>query len=146
MHYTYLEAVDEDEVILVVPAFPEIVCAIKTDDQRLGRVPAIAYDAVKNALQARITYNDEIPVSAGDAVPGKRVQLAPLDILKLSLYGEFRKNKSTRAEFAKLVAATPTTLSRAFDLYHASRYEVISEMLARLGLEVRTEIKVAKIK
>jgi len=144
MHYTYLEAADDGEVILEVVAFPEIVCAISPEDQSHGRTPAIAYDAVKNALQARISYNDEIPSPATAEASGKHVVLSPLDVVKLSLYAELRKRGCSRAEFAKLVAATPTTLSRALDLYHASRFEVISDMLGRLGLEVRTEVKIAK--
>jgi hypothetical protein len=144
MRYVYLEVIDEDEAILDMPAFPEIVCTITPEDRKLGRIPAIAYDAVKNALQARIDYNDEIPEPASERGDGLHVTLAPLDVLKLTLYEQFRKRDCTRSEFAKLVSATPTTLSRALDLYHASRYEVISEMLNKLGLEVRTEIKLAK--
>jgi len=145
--YVYTIAPDEDgSAVLDFEKFPEIVCEITKADAQQEKVKGIAFDAVKNALQARIDYNDDIPTpdKASSARNDQVVKLSPLDILKLSLYRNFRDAKCTRAEFAKRASVTPTGLVRAFDLYHASRFDVLIDMFDKLGYSVSANIDVRR--
>lgn len=149
MTYEYVFTIDEDDegcAVLDFEKFPEIVCEITNSDIQQGKVRSIASDAVKNALQARIDYNDDIPPS--DEIQGtdgaRVVTLSPLDLLKVTLYRKFREAKCTRAEFAKRTAVTPTGLARAFDLYHASRFDVLIDMFDRLGYSVSATLDVRR--
>jgi hypothetical protein len=149
MTYEYVYAIAQEEdgsAVLDFEKFPEIVCEITKTDVEQEKVKSIAFDAVKNALQARIDYNDDIPASdkALSDKNGQVVALSPLDILKLSLYRAFRDAKCSRTEFAKRASVTLTGLVRAFDLYHASRFDVLIDMFAKLGYSVSANIDVRK--
>lgn len=149
MTYEYVYAIAREEdgsAILDFDKFPEIVCEITKADIQQEKVKTIAFDAVKNALQARIDYNDDIPASdmASSSENGQVVTLSPLHILKISLYRALREAKCTRAEFAKRASVTPTGLVRAFDLYHASRFDVLIDMFTKLGYSVSANIDVQK--
>jgi hypothetical protein len=137
---------DDGSAVLDFESFPEIVVEITRSDMEEGKVRSIAADAVRNALQARIDYNDDIPSSDKGPHPESAgtVSLSPLDLLKVTLYLQFRKTGASRAEFAKRAAVTPTGLARAFDLYHASRFDVLIEMFSRLGYSVSAKIDVRR--
>lgn len=140
--YAYRLVQEEGEQFLELDAFPEIVCTIEAEEQESGQVADIAYDALKNAMQARIDYDDIIPMSdasrksEGDNV----VRLSPMDTMKVTLYQEYLKRDVSRGAFAQAVEATPTTLSRVFDLEHSSKFEVVNGMFRKLGLSVSTDM------
>ncbi len=146
MSLTYAYELNEDEGVYVldVPKFPEIVVSVTHEDIESAQVRSIAEDAVRNALQARIDYNDEIPdadaVTAGSDVP--YVSLSPLVQSKILLYKEYRKRGGHRADFAKVLGVTQTTLSRIFDLSHNSRFDVVIGAFESLGLSVEAEVRV----
>ncbi|MFO0245228.1 MAG: hypothetical protein ACK53H_07565 [Betaproteobacteria bacterium] len=145
MSYEYAYAIlfqDDGSAILDFKKFPEIVCEITKSDLQENAVKAIAFDAVKNALQARIDYDDVIPVPdrVGHGRSEYVVALSGLDTLKLSLYEKFRSSNCSRAEFAKRAAVTPTGLSRLLDLSHASRFDVLTNVFDKVGYKVSTNI------
>ncbi len=140
--FVYQLLKEGEEEFVDFATFPEIVCAIEREDHASGQVPTIAYDAVRNAVQARMDYDDVVP--EGDMFEelnvGNVVRLSTLDTMKIGLYNEYLKSGESKAAFAKMVKATPTTLSRVFDLSHSSRFEVLADMFTRLGLELSTDI------
>lgn len=146
-HYTYTILKEEDgSAILDFESFPEIVCEITPADIQQNKVASIAVDAVRNALKARIDYQDDIPNS--DSKPGppdsRTVTLTPLDTLKISLYKTMRESNCSRAEFAKRAMVTPTGLNRALDLFHASRFDVLIDMFDQLGYSVASTVSVTR--
>lgn len=144
-HYGYKVVTEEDgSAILDFEKFPEIVCEITQSDKAQNKVPSIALDAVKNALQARIDYTDDIPAPDKDRSGDGGVKLSPLDSLKLSLYKTFKDSGASRAEFAKRASVTPTGLVRALDLNHASRFDVLIDIFDRLGYSVSADINIRK--
>lgn len=144
MTYRFKYRIEDEEgnLILDVPKFPEIVVAITDEDLSSGQVKFVVEDAIQNALQARLDYNDEIPAPdpLDDSEQWKMVTLPPLAQSKLLLYREFRKESSTRAEFAKRLGVTQTTISRMLDLSHHSRFDVVVNAFEKLGLTIETEV------
>lgn len=148
LEYRYSVEDIEGYTTLRAPSFPEITVSINDEDAKLGRISAIAEDAIKNAIQARIDYNDEVPPSdsrRGDA-DDKTLQLSPLAATKALLYEEFRNLKCSKAEFAKMVGVPPTTLGRIFDLFHESRFDVVMNAFEKLDLELDANISVKRRK
>lgn len=146
LEYRYSIIEDDGYEVLDVPAFPEIVVAISEEDRTLGRIEAIVDDAIKNAIKARIDYNDTIPTADGGDVRGNELifSMSPLLVTKILLYKEFRKRDCSKSEFAKLVGVTPTTVNRLFDLTHESRFEVVMQAFKNLELRIVSNISVRK--
>lgn len=148
MSYQYVYTILEEDGVAVLDfeKFPEILCEITPGDVEEDQIRAMALDAVKNALQARIDYNDVLPPSDTPAKGDDRriVTLSPLDVLKLSLYAKFLAEKCTKTDFAKRASVTPTGLVRAFDLFHASRFDVLIDIFEKLGWSVSTRIDLKK--
>lgn len=149
MTYDYVFTVNHEpdgSGVITFPKFPEIVCALSGQELQRGKFRLVAFDAVRNALQARIDYQDEIPAS--DKVGRDEhlvVSLSPLDILKISLYLKFRAADCSKAEFAKRAAITPTGFARALDLSHASRFDVLTDIFEKLGFNVLSTIELKRV-
>jgi len=144
MKLEFCYAVEEEDgyAVLEVPAFPEITISITEKDRENGLVRSIANDGIRNAIQARIDYNDEIPSSDSSARPDgyEKLQLSPLAASKALLYKHFRKLRVSKAEFAKRIGVGATTLNRIFDLSHESRFDVVLDAFDRLNLEFDSSV------
>lgn len=149
MQFAYVFHLIENEegFVLDVPKFPEIVVSVKEEEVEIGDEVRIAEDAIQNALQARIDYNDVIP--NGDELERvhnpKCVILSPLSQVKLLLYTEFLKRKTSKSDFSKSLRVSQTHVSRLFDLSHESRYDVVLSAFEKLGLAVETQIQLKSI-
>ncbi|MEO3416152.1 hypothetical protein AAFO92_15985 [Roseovarius sp. CAU 1744] len=148
LEFCYSIEHEDGYAVLDVPKFPEITVSISEEDQRQGRVRSIANDAIKNAIQARIDYNDEIPSSDVSNLPlgFAKLQLTPLAATKALLYIQYRKSGKSKAEFAKSIEVGATTLNRIFDLSHESRFDVVLEAFEKLNLDFDHSVSVKRRK
>ena len=146
LEFCYTIERDDDGALLDVPAFPEITVEIMQEDERQDRIRSIANDAIRNALQARIDYNDAIPESDGQSIVDgyDKLQLSPLAATKALLYIQFRELNVSKAEFAKMIGVTATTLSRIFDLSHQSRFDIVLDAFDKLNLEFDSSVSVKR--
>jgi hypothetical protein len=126
------------QTTVVVPDFPDIApitvdfAAEDWRDDVIGDIRA--------ELQRRITGNLEI----GEPTPAFRgervVALDVRDMLKVALYRLCRRERVTQVELARAIDSTPQRVGNFFDLYHATKVEVLDEALRkRFGL--RAEIR-----
>jgi hypothetical protein len=146
--YVYELSEEEDEEhILDVPKFPEIVVSVSREEVAIGEVSRIAEDAILNALQARIDYNDVIPPGdhIGPIYDAGNMSLSPLVQVKLLLYTEYLGRKTSKSEFSRSLGVSQTHVSRLFDLSHESRYDVVLSAFEKLGLAVETQVQLRSI-
>lgn len=142
LEFCYTVEEEDGHAMLDVPAFPEITVSLTDEEREQGLVRSIAHDGIKNAIQARIDYNDEIPSSDGSARQEgyEKLQLSPLAASKALLYTHYRKLGVSKAEFAKKIGVGATTLNRIFDLSHESRFDVVLDAFDRLNLEFDSSV------
>lgn len=136
---------DGDRFLITFAAFPEILSSVSTDEMASGVLRAVALDALKHALQARIDFNDEIPGPPGslsDVDSTTIVALPPLTSMKLMLYREMRQRGGTKSKFAKDIGITATDVGRLLDLFHDSRSDQLMLAFERLDLVIRTTMEV----
>lgn len=140
--------VEEDlEHIVLVDDLPEVLLSMGSEVSERETIRSLTLDAVKNAIQARIDYQDDVPTQASGQTPegGFEVTLPPMVCAKIALYEEVRKRGMTKTSFAKAVGITPTDASRLLDVFHETRQDILLLAFRRLGVEIYTEVTVREI-
>jgi antitoxin HicB len=132
---------DDNETILVTcPAFPEVTSF--GEDEAACRVSGRL--AIEEAIAARIKAGVDVPAPDGGVAAGVAGPLAvatPLLIeLKIDLYRALRSSGVTRAELARRLGWSRTSVDRLFDTNHASRLEQIEAAIEALGYRIDAQI------
>jgi hypothetical protein len=136
--YAYDLVEEDDEVFLVFPAFGNIITSInkeRIDEMAAGEIESFAHDAVITALQAAISFREDIPGSDSPRrgkVDGF-VVLNVIEAMKLQLYNVFRVNCATVGELAKLLGKPATAASRMLNLRHKSNAAEIEAAIGAFG-------------
>lgn len=134
--YVVKLARDNNNTFLVTcPAFPEVTTFGKTEEE----IQHAALGAIEEAIAARISYGERLPVPAAGNAPGRNslfVKLPAMTALKLQLYVVLRESGTTRAELARRLGWHREQVDRLFRLDHASRLDRIEAAFRALQREL----------
>lgn len=144
--YTVILTPDDNGTVLVIcPDLPEVTTFGEGVEDALHR----ASDAIEEALAARISRREEIPVPSGPSKERHRrlVWLPPLTVAKVELYRVARSQGVSKAELARRLGWHGPQVDRLFDLNHRSTIEHIDQALRAVGkrLDVRIEDAVKEL-
>jgi antitoxin HicB len=134
-----LTADDNDTFLVTCPAFPEVTSF--GDDAASSR--AAARLAIEEAIAARLKAGADLP-APDDAgmLAGKAMAVVTslLTDLKVDLYRALRSSGLTRAELARRLDWSRTSVDRLFDPDHASRLEQIEAAMEILGYRIDAKL------
>lgn len=105
-----------------------------------------AVEAIEEALAARISRQEEIPISDGPECERDDcaiVQLPPLTTMKVRLYSACRQNGITRAELSRRLDWRHEHVDRLFRLDDASRLDQIEDAFAALNRHLEVRVRAA---
>lgn len=129
---------DNGTLFIQCPALPEV----KSFAESEAEVPAMAADAIEEALAARIASSEDIPAS--DASEDEGVTLPLLTELKVGLYVAARAQGVTRADLVRRLDWNRESVDRLFRLEHLSRVQQLDDAYRALGLAVHFNIEPAR--
>jgi len=116
--------------LVTVPAFPEIT----TDGDRSQDAIMNACNAIEEAIAARISHGEDIPVPVLEARKGRfYAEVSLLVLLKCSLYIICRKRNITRAELSRRLGWHREQVDRLFRLDHNSRIDQLDAAFKAAG-------------
>jgi len=137
--YAFHRDIQDDEVFIRFPEFPEIFSTIPREKFKTMSVNDIqnhASDAVITALQARIVGRGDIP--SGDnpnlVKADGFVILSVQQAMKLELFRIYKENCRSISEFGKIINKKETAVRRMLNLRHpslATEIEVASEVFGK---------------
>ncbi|HEY1260711.1 MAG TPA: type II toxin-antitoxin system HicB family antitoxin [Stellaceae bacterium] len=128
MYPVLIEPDDNGTLLVTCPDLPEVV----TFGEDEGDARRHAVDAIEEALAARMTHRDDIPVpSSGRGRP--LVALPPLTAAKVELYRAARAANVNKAELGRRLGWHGPQIDRLFDLRHHSKIEHIDQALRAIG-------------
>jgi len=151
MLYAFDYVPDDNGTLLVTsPDFPEIT----TFAESVPEVVSQALGALEEAVAARMNGGEAIPSPAtadpkgpvGEPEDGSgRVwaKLPALTALKVELYNALRADAISRAELARRLDWNRESVDRLFRLDHRSRLEQLESAFAKLGREIKLDIRKA---
>ena len=108
---------DEGTVLVTSPDFPELVTFGETREDALG----YAVGAFEEAIEARISYRDEIPLPSKGRKSDPRVTLPTQAAVKVMLYQQMHKDGVKKADLARLMKLHRQEIDRLLDLDHAAQ-------------------------
>jgi antitoxin HicB len=131
---------DNGTYLVTCPLLPEVTTFAES---RVG-VPAAALGAIEEALAARISYTEPVPVGHSYLCEGPdkmAVKLPLMTALKVQLYTTLRNSGITRAELSRRLGWHREQVDRLFRLDHASRLDQLEAAFAALDRELEVEVK-----
>lgn len=126
---------DNGTFLVTCPALPGVVTFGETEADCIGH----ARDAIEEWIAEIMAGGGDLPTDAPQ--PGAMtVTLPPLIGLKTDLYRALRAAGITRAELARRLGWTRTSVDRLFDLDHVSRLGQLEAAAGALGGYVKAEV------
>jgi antitoxin HicB len=138
--YTIVLTPDDNGTHLVTcPDLPEVTTFGEDAEDAMHR----AADAVEEALAARISRREEIPMpsAALQERQQRTVRLPPLTVAKVELYRAARAQGVTKAELARRLGWHGPQVDRLFDLNHRSTIEHIDQALRAIGKRLEVSVQ-----
>jgi antitoxin HicB len=130
---------DNGTLLVTCPDLPEVATFGEDAEDAMQR----AADAVEEALAARISRREEIPMPSASSHERRprSVRLPPLTVAKVELYRASRAQGVSKAELARRLGWHGPQVDRLFDLNHRSTIEHIDQALRAIGkcLEVSVQ-------
>lgn len=120
---------DNDTVLITSPDFPELASFAETE----ADAERHALAAVEEALAARISANEPLPVPHRGAETGRHVRVSLLITLKAMLYALMVARGVTRAELARMLGWHREQVDRLFRLDHQSHVAQLDAAFHALG-------------
>lgn len=121
---------DSNDTILVTsPDFPELVTFGDDKDDALS----YAVGAFEEAIAARISDREEIPLPSKGRASDSRVPLPVQAAVKVLLYQQMWKNGVRKADLARKMDLHRQEIDRLLDLNHATSLAKIEKAFAALG-------------
>ena len=120
---------DDGALLATSPDFPELTSFGDDSDDALAH----AVDALEEAIAARMSYRQEIPL------PSRGENLVPLPTLtsaKVMLYRAMLENGIGKAELSRRLGCHMPQVDRLLDLNHSSRMNMIDAAMRAVGLRL----------
>jgi antitoxin HicB len=138
--YTIVLTPDDNGTLLVTcPDLPEVTTFGEDAEDAMHR----AADAIAEALAARMSRREEIPIPSAALEERYRpaVRLPPLTVAKVELYRAARAQGVSKAELARRLAWHGPQVDRLFDLSHRSTIEHIDQALRVIGKRLDVSVE-----
>jgi antitoxin HicB len=132
-----LEPDDNGTLLVSCPALPEVTTFGDGESDAMRH----AVDAIEEAIAARMARGEDVP--EGHRRGPHLVRLPALTVLKVELYRQLRRERTTRAELARRLGWKRESVDRLFRLDHASRLEQLEAAFAALGRAVSISVHAA---
>jgi antitoxin HicB len=131
MYAVILVPDDNGTLLVTCPDLPEVTTFGENVEDAIHR----AADAIEEALAARISRREEIPLPSTAASERHRrtIQLSPLTVAKVGLYRAARAQGVSKAELGRRLGWHGPQVDRLFDLNHRSTIEHIDQALRAIG-------------
>ncbi len=130
---------DNGTLLVTCPDLPEVATFGEDAEDAMHR----AADAIGEALAARISRREEIPMPSA-ALPERHrqaVRLPPLTVAKVELYRAARAQGVSKAELARRLGWHGPQIDRLFDLNHRSTIEHIDQALRVIGKRLDVSVR-----
>jgi antitoxin HicB len=130
---------DNGTYLVTCPALPEVTTFGETDDE----IERVAIAAIEEAIAARISYAEPLPVPVPSGKPGRNsrfVKLPAMTVLKVQLSLALRDSGLSRAELARRLGWHREQVDRLFRLDHASRLDQLEAAFKALQRELDVRI------
>jgi antitoxin HicB len=139
MYTVILTRNNNGTVLVACPDLPEVTTFGEDVEDALHR----ASDAIEEALAARISRREEIPLPsvASQQRHGRLVRLPPLTVAKVELYRPVRSQGVSKAELARRLGWHGPQVDRLFDLNHRSTVQHIDQALRAVGKRLEISIE-----
>ena len=124
-----LEPDSNNTVLVTSPDFPELVTFGDDEADALS----YAVGAFEEAIAARISYREEIPVPSKGKASDPRVALPIQATVKVLLYQQMWKSGVRKADLARKMDLHRQEIDRLLDLNHATSLDKIEKAFAALG-------------
>ena len=126
---------DNGTILVTCPDLPEVATFGEDEKDALG----YAVGAIEEALAARMSDRQDIPLPTGDKEP--LVRLSMQIGLKVMLYVAMREAGVNKAELARRMGMARQHADRLLNLNHASRLDALDAAFRVLGKEVMVELR-----
>jgi antitoxin HicB len=126
---------DNGTILVTCPDLPEVATFGDDQPDALG----YAVGAIEEALAARMSDRQDIPLPTGDKEP--LVRLSMQTGLKVMLYVAMRETGVNKAELARRMGIARQHADRLLNLNHASRLDALDAAFRVLGKEVMVELR-----
>ena len=135
--YPVILAKDTNGTILVTSKdFPELVTFGQDRDDALSH----AVDAFEEAIEARISDREEIPVPSKFKASTPHVTLPVQAEVKVLLYQQMWKSGVRKADLARKMDLHRQEIDRLLDLNHATSIAKLEKAFSVLGKSINIEI------
>jgi antitoxin HicB len=121
----------EGEVIVHIPAFPEVLTGAQTDKEAL----ALAADAIEEAVLARLANGEEVPLPPGMVGDEVGVLLDPVTAARALVDQMRRANKLTKVELAARMGKDEKVVRRVLDGRKGVSMDTVLDALTALGFK-----------
>ncbi len=135
----HLKPDDNGTFLVTAPDFPELTTFGETRAEALTH----ALGAFEEAIEARISDREEIPVPSKGKVRDIRVALPVQASVKVLLYQSMRKDGVRKAELARRMSIHKQEVDRILDLNHATSLSKIEHAFEVLGKKLSVDVREA---
>ena len=133
----HLKPDDNGPFLVTSPDFPELTTFGETRDEALAH----ALGAFEEAIEARISDREEIPVPSKGKSSDIRVTLPVQASVKVLLYQSMRKDGIRKAELARRMSIHKQEVDRILDLNHATNLAKIEHAFEVLGKKLLIDVR-----
>jgi antitoxin HicB len=135
--YPVILSKDTNGTILVTSVdFPELVTFGQDKDDALSRV----IGAFEEAIEARISDREEIPLPSKFKASAPHVTLPVQAEVKVLLYQQMRKSGVRKADLARKMDLHRQEIDRLLDLNHATSIAKLEKAFSVLGKSINIKI------
>jgi antitoxin HicB len=120
---------DEGTILVTSPDFPELVTFGEDREDALSH----AIGAFEEAIEARISDREGIPLPSKGKAADPRVTLPIQGAVKVLLYQQMWKDGVRKADLARMMDLHRQEIDRLLDLNHATSLAKIEKAFAVLG-------------
>ena len=139
MYAVILVPDDNGTLLVTCPDLPEVTTFGEDVEDAIHR----AADAIEEALAARISRHEEIPLPSTATSEQQRwmIHLPPLTVAKVGLYRAARAQGVSKAELGRRLGWHGPQVDRLFDLNHRSTIEHIDQALRAIGKRLEVNVR-----
>lgn len=138
MRYAYPVTLASEEEGGFFVSFPDVPEALTGGDDRAEALDN-ARDALVTALEVYIDRRQELPTPSACRADQELLPLPPLLAAKLALYGEMRRQGTTKVALGRRLNITESAVRKLLDLRHRSHIGQVETALRELGRELVLE-------
>ena len=127
------------QIPVTSPDFPELTTFGETKTDALHH----AVGAFDEAIAARISYREPIPLPSRGKSSDPRVTLSTQAALKVMLYQQMHKHGVKKSDLARKMKLHRQEIDRLLDLNHTTSLAKIESAFAALGKSLKIEVEEA---